>query len=73
MAELWEAVEMLRPSQKDVFIYCKLEGHTLEETAAHFNLRLTAVNGRLCRAREAIRRLLGEEPKEKDFIDWRAA
>jgi DNA-directed RNA polymerase specialized sigma24 family protein len=59
LAEIREAADLLPQLQKEVFIYCKLEWHTIEETARKFNLTRGIVSGHVRRAVEAIRLILG--------------
>jgi RNA polymerase sigma factor (sigma-70 family) len=61
LAAIKEAVERLPHQLRILFTFCKLDGHTIAETAIRFNLPLGTVNARLLRARDAIRKALHVE------------
>lgn len=59
LAAIFEATARLPDHLRTVFTYCKLDGHTINETAEQFGLECGQVSGRIKRAIAAIQRDLG--------------
>jgi RNA polymerase sigma-70 factor (ECF subfamily) len=57
--EIDRALELLTPGQRDVVSAVSLEGHSIRETAARFNMQETAVRVALHRGLNAIAARLG--------------
>ena len=57
-ADLYEAIASLPNEDRDLLVFCQLEGHTYAETAAHFGLTDGALRARLRRAKKTLREKL---------------
>ncbi|MCE9565757.1 MAG: hypothetical protein K8U57_27345 [Planctomycetes bacterium] len=64
----WEAllaaIPQLPDNLRSPFVFCQIDGHTIREASVHFRLPLGTVNGRLIRARAALRRILGTDQEK---------
>jgi RNA polymerase sigma factor (sigma-70 family) len=65
LLKVYEAAGRLPNRLREVFVYCKVDGHTIAEAAEHFGLPPGTVNGRLIRARGLLRARLGVETRSE--------
>jgi DNA-directed RNA polymerase specialized sigma24 family protein len=55
---LTKVIDDLTPKQRDLFIYCKIDGHTIAETAHRFDLPIGTANGQIRSVRAIIQRAM---------------